>query len=940
MHASPGRALSLVVTASLAAALGVPALAYAEDAVDASVRAADGQQAAAFAALPAAGDVAQVDGKGYASINEAISAAADGQTVKVLADSTMKTASLSQKSIVLDLNGCTVTADNRAFNVVSGATLTLDDSAGNGLLKINKAGSLTVGIVTGSGGSFIMKGGTLEVPEYAVYITNGCDGDRILMQGGVVRADYGLCAIGNGTAHSAVVEVSGGEVYGNIFGFGTNGSEGNGGVDFIMTGGTVSSTAADSPALYLPAFYSTATITGGTITGGTGIEIRAGELSISGDAKVFGTGPLVTNPNESGSTTSGAAIAVAQHTTKQPINVTVSGNAQLKGTYGLYEYNPQKNEPEAIANVKVAIEGGTVETNAPDSVKAVFSEDCTGFVTGGTFNTELPASAVADGYAALVDESGMAAVSDEASAEKAAGAFVEKDGKKVYYTSQKAAENANGSDAAIEVYCVAAGDAKYTSLAEAIAATQGEVKLTLLADTAESVVIPEGRTVVLDLAGFTLTGKTDGSGAMGDVITNKGALTIEDSSEALSGAVVGGTDGGKGTIGRRGIALVNEGDCTINGGTIKRGDDKTFGNYTVYNKSGRMVIAGGAVTNNSSTSSLIRNDGEMLVTGGEITQKAFNAVKNDCGTLTIEGGVITSDQQAVQNWCVATIKGGTLNGDVYTWAAAIDDESYKFLTTIEGGAINGNVVAVNYDGSDSVAHVVISGPVEVNGDVAAYDYANGAFNPAENGKGLLVEISKGTFTGKVDSDFVVPGSGMQTDKDGNLVVVEAKLVFSSDKVENGVLVYDVASGKELTEADLLALVGMNVDAEENEYVISVDSTELEALNKAIAAKSTSGEYTFEFSAVKNGDQADADAVAPLTLTVKLTDSSEDGSDDGSDTDDGSDQGGTAPSDPDGAGKDHLAATGDAASGAAAAAGIAAVAAAAVGGYALRRRDQE
>ena len=904
MHASPGRALSLVVTASLAAALGVPALAYAEDAVDASVRAADGQQAAAFAALPAAGDVAQVDGKGYASINEAISAAADGQTVKVLADSTMKTASLSQKSIVLDLNGCTVTADNRAFNVVSGATLTLDDSAGNGLLKINKAGSLTVGIVTGSGGSFIMKGGTLEVPEYAVYITNGCNGDRILMQGGVVRADYGLCAIGNGTAHSAVVEVSGGEVYGNIFGFGTNGSEGNGGVDFIMTGGT-------------------------------GIEIRAGELSISGDAKAFGTGPLVTNPNESGSTTSGAAIAVAQHTTKQPINVTVSGNAQLKGTYGLYEYNPQKNEPEAIANVKVAIEGGTVETNAPDSVKAVFSEDCTGFVTGGTFNTELPASAVADGYAALVDESGMAAVSDEASAEKAAGAFVEKDGKKVYYTSQKAAENANGSDAAIEVYCVAAGDAKYASLAEAIAATQGEVKLTLLADTAESVVIPEGRTVVLDLAGFTLTGKTDGSGAMGDVITNKGALTIEDSSEALSGAVVGGTDGGKGTIGRRGIALVNEGDCTINGGTIKRGDDKTFGNYTVYNKSGRMVIAGGAVNNNSSTSSLIRNDGEMLVTGGEITQKAFNAVKNDCGTLTIEGGVITSDQQAVQNWCVATIKGGTFNGDVYTWAAAIDDESYKFLTTIEGGAINGNVVAVNYDGSDSVAHVVISGPVEVNGDVAAYDYANGAFNPAENGKGLLVEISKGTFTGKVDSDFVVPGSGMQTDEDGNLVVVEAKLVFSSDKVENGVLVYDVASGKELTEADLLALVGMNVDAEENEYVISVDSTELEALNKAIAAKSTSGEYTFEFSAVKNGDQADADAVAPLTLTVKLTDSSEDGSDDGSDTDDGSDQGGAAPSDPDGAGKDHLAATGDAASGAAAAAGIAAV-----GGYALRRRDRE
>ena len=92
------------------------------------------------------------------------------------------------------------------------------------------------------------------------------------MQGGLIKADYGICSIGNGTEHSAKVEVSGGEIRAGIFGFGTNGSNGNGGVDFVMTGGTITSVAEDAPALYLPAYYSTATITGGTITGGTGIE--------------------------------------------------------------------------------------------------------------------------------------------------------------------------------------------------------------------------------------------------------------------------------------------------------------------------------------------------------------------------------------------------------------------------------------------------------------------------------------------------------------------------------------------------------------------------------------------------------------------------------------------------------------------------------------------
>lgn len=173
-----GKAFSLALAASLTAALGVPAIALAAEDVDPAVQVVEAQGASAASlsqnGLERSGEVAAaVDGVEYATLNEALAAATDGQTVKVLANTTMTTGRVDGISITLDLNGCTVEADNRAFNVVGGGRLTLDDTAGGGVLKVNKVGStLSLGIVTGSKGSAVMKGGTLEVPEYGIYATN------------------------------------------------------------------------------------------------------------------------------------------------------------------------------------------------------------------------------------------------------------------------------------------------------------------------------------------------------------------------------------------------------------------------------------------------------------------------------------------------------------------------------------------------------------------------------------------------------------------------------------------------------------------------------------------------------------------------------------------------------------------------------------------------
>lgn len=914
-----GRAFSLALAVSLTAALGVPAIALAAEDVDPAVQVVEAQGASAASfdqnGLERSGEVAAtVGGVEYATLNEALAAAKDGQTVKVLANTTMTTGRVEGVSITLDLNGCAVEADNRAFNVVKGGRLTLDDTAGGGVLKVNKVGStLSLGIVTGSKGSVVMKGGTLEVPEYGIYTTNDDTGAYVSMQGGLIKADYGICSIGNGTEHSAKVEVSGGEIRAGIFGFGTNGSNGNGGVDFVMTGGTITSVAEDAPALYLPAYYSTATITGGTITGGTGIEIRAGELSVSGDARISGVGPLESNPNGSGSASSGAGIAVAQHATKQPINVTISGNAKVVGTVALHESNPQKNDSEAIEQVKIAVTGGALETSAPDAAQAVYSEDCTGFVTGGVFNTELPGAVLADDSAMLVNEEGSVSVMSEADAVAGAGAFVEKDGKKVYYTTSAAAENANpGASENIEVFAVEVNGQKFAALKEGIAAAKNGGTVTLLSDLGSDQVSADkdkhinitesGTKVTIDLAGHAIT------------LDNADTISVSAPDVTL----------------------------TVKNGTIVNTNKDSYGLYT-YATNDNITVA----LENLTLQTVDQAIGvQGLNSNQNVTLKNCNIT---CETTAVywppKSGTLTIEDTSIEAKSGVTIKGGSVvvKGDTHIKATG----EKKIPEDYYDGSPSGNLI------STGAAIYVESG---YNDRDISLDIQGGTFE-SEKGATVLyfakegesttvsrdIAISGGTFVGEPPAaEFIVAGVGLQLDKDGNMVAVSAQLVPNADKVVDGVYVYDVASGKEITEADLLALMGMNVDVEKSGYTIKVDAANLAALNKAIGAKDTSATFDFAYTAVKDGAQvlADGDAVDSVTVTVKLTDSSKPagGNGDGSAAAPGNGDA-NAPS-KNKASKGSMPATADGAAGIAGAAVLVGTAAAAAGAVALKRRERQ
>ena len=109
------------------------------------------------------GAVAQIDGVGaYDTLTDALGAAGEGQTVKVI-DNTAVSGSFELKtSITLDLNGKTVawtTGDTFALKVSAG-TLTIQDSADGGALNITSTSTRANAYgICALGGNLVLKAG-------------------------------------------------------------------------------------------------------------------------------------------------------------------------------------------------------------------------------------------------------------------------------------------------------------------------------------------------------------------------------------------------------------------------------------------------------------------------------------------------------------------------------------------------------------------------------------------------------------------------------------------------------------------------------------------------------------------------------------------------------------------------------------------------------------
>ncbi len=259
---------------------------------------------------------------------------------------------------VIDLNGFVIKGKEATnFHVTSG-TLTVKDSS------------------TGSTGAINVSGEAFRVGKkdsvkdtVALIIADGVDvtsSDDAC----VVIYDGTLTTSGNLTSHGNYATVTG---------------SGSGGDNTVINieGGIVKNTV--DTAIYHPQ-VGTLTVKDGTIEGTTGIEMRAGTLTVEGGT-IKATGTFAEGKNGNGTTVTGAAVAVSQHTTNNAISVTIKGGT-LTGAKALYETDL---EDEETADVTMSVIDGTFNG-------AVSSENVEGFVSGGSFKEPVSAELCADNF--------------------------------------------------------------------------------------------------------------------------------------------------------------------------------------------------------------------------------------------------------------------------------------------------------------------------------------------------------------------------------------------------------------------------------------------------------------------------------------------------------------------------------------------------------------
>lgn len=302
------------------------------------------------------------------------------------------------------------------------------------------------------------------------------------------------------------------------------------------------------------------------------------------------------------------------------------------------------------------------------------------------------------------------------------------------------------------------GSSAYASVQAAIDAAQEGETVMLLANATEDATIAAGKNITLDLNGHTLNGGTGNAKA---AILNKGTVTITDTSAEKTG-------------------------------TIKRDDQGIEGetSYYVIHNIGTMVIDQANVVNNSGYakanpsgsmvgSSLICNGDDdpqasLTINGGTFNQPNFLVVKNGTnGTLTVNGGTLTSNHSAVQNWNKAQILGGSLTGQIWTdaWVEGAIGE-----TIIGGDAQFTGEIVVDITGK-------VPPTLKIEG--GSLDVTSWRVTSAAAAANATVAVSGGTFTADVPKAYCAVGYTPTANTDGTYGVKLAEGAYLLQDYRSG-----------------------------------------------------------------------------------------------------------------------------------------------------------
>lgn len=762
--------------------------------------------------------VAKIGETEYATLAAAVAAATDGQTITLLADisltdrlfvnagatpaydSTSKryATTTENKSFTLDLNGHNITSSSNI--ALAGGSLNITN---------NGTADATHGVISTTAGGLA----PIEVRG-----TGDLTSKRTLTVGTGVTltgAEYGLNVFGSNDANKNIIDVNvNGTVNGMLYVLGNLTNTDN---DInINIAGTVDASAATGSELVHTgvALSGNAKVTvadGAVIKGESGIEARAGQLTVNGGT-ITGTATAYSyTANGNGTTTKGAAVAVAQHTTTKPINVQLNGGT-LVGTELIAVTDVNNNGLEGVSVTAKASFVENTETQLPDDYLWKSNGD----------GTSSPALAVARigttkyetleaAFAAVQNGQTITMLQDvtltnplELTLEGKTVTF-DLGGKTLTGRTNLKSGNltiqngtvAGGAQQALNVYGSATpGTENYSVLTIASDATvTADVwGVCLFGPTYNS---KPGYGAVINIAG-TVT--TTGNGSEGAVFVsgNLGNNIAGDMNNVINvtGTITSSTD----------AAIALNGNATVN---IQNGANIT-GNTAIAIKRGTLNVRGGTILSKGADNvppSGNLNGTEMSGAGISMTdtynQYGSMAVNISGGTIRSEHSVaLYKEDVTYTNDATYSVSGGTFS------SAVPDDfcaQNYQPKNNLDGTfgvqpitAININDASITvivepatYTGSAITPVVTVSGGSDL---IAGTDY-NISFDASEyiNAKtynNAITITGIGNYTGERKADFVIsPRNINDASYSGNrLTFIEAGYT-TAEIAENIILTY-------------------------------------------------------------------------------------------------------------------------------------------------------
>ena len=305
------------------------------------------------------------------------------------------------------------------------------------------------------------------------------------------------------------------------------------------------------------------------------------------------------------------------------------------------------------------------------------------------------------------------------------------------------------------------------ALKAAIESAEGETTIVLAGqiEVTETIDIPAGKVITLDLNGYAITGTFAGNDN-NPVIDTEGTLTIKDTKaeEETSGKIVSNKYGVSASHG--GTIIVESGVITSEYACLTSNNTTGIGNF---------IINGGTLTSNQSEAIYMPAQGDLLMTAGTLN----GGISARMGNITIEGGTInamTGATDAIEDYY--NYSGSVWLGDaIFVMAGTYNFEDGNDCNiTITGGTINGNqksgIGIYNiYTKEDQDVNVKITG-----GNINGGNINGGSLPAVKVYSGQEISTSTSIGTKSPDTEIVVTGGTFSDDSAKDYIPADTEVV--------------------------------------------------------------------------------------------------------------------------------------------------------------------